>query len=399
MRARCGSWIASFALFTLVATPAGSDESGAFAPEAVFATLVTTPLSIEGLTGDAQGNLYVGARIGVAGQACPVWRISLDRPALVVVGTVPPANDTALCSPLGLAFDTTGELFVADSGSIYRLRPNADAPPVADLFATGLPGANGIAFDARSNLWVSDGGTGQGRVWRVAPQGDIREMFRVQPMANEVNLVDGVGGVGRDIRGLPAGTITVTPTSRTAANTLASQAIVANGLAFDRFGNLFVADTARGAIWRVQLDREGNLRSRTGCDTTFAANTLCLDNVLVAHPALEGADGIALDALGNLYVSSNERNAIALVTILGRVVEVFRNAPDPVTLLRNEGPLEFPTSPVVAGRRLCTTNLDAGRRDNAPARAGETGGPGLGPGQISCTGGPPRLPGLPLPVR
>jgi len=301
--------------------------------------------------------------------------------------------------PLGLAFDTTGELFVADSGSIYRLRPNADAPPVADLFATGLPGANGIAFDARSNLWVSDGGTGQGRVWRVAPQGDIREMFRVQPMANEVNLVDGVGGVGRDIRGLPAGTITVTPTSRTAANTLASQAIVANGLAFDRFGNLFVADTARGAIWRVQLDREGNLRSRTGCDTTFAANTLCLDNVLVAHPALEGADGIALDALGNLYVSSNERNAIALVTILGRVVEVFRNAPDPVTLLRNEGPLEFPTSPVVAGRRLCTTNLDAGRRDNAPASAGETGGPGLDRGKISCTGATLRIPGLALPVR
>ena len=46
------------------------------------------------------------------------------------------------------------------------------------------------------------------------------EVFRIQPMANEVNLdLSGVGGVGRDVRMLPQGTITVTPTSRLAANT------------------------------------------------------------------------------------------------------------------------------------------------------------------------------------
>ena len=68
-------------------------------------------------------------------------------------------------------------------------------------------------------------------------------------MANEVNLVNGVGGVGRDVRALPLGTITVTPTSRNAALNnvgcptppgppcvLGSQPLVANGLAFDRRG-------------------------------------------------------------------------------------------------------------------------------------------------------------------
>ena len=80
-----------------------------------------------------------------------------------------------------------------------------------------------------------------------------------------------LGGVGRDNRGLPPGTITITPTGRQASNTLGSQHLVANGLAFDRDGDLFVADTARGAIWHVAIDHKGRVKSPTGCDTTFTA--------------------------------------------------------------------------------------------------------------------------------
>src|SRR4051812_32134648 len=139
-------------------------------------------------------------------------------------------------------------------------------------------------------------------------------MFRIPPMSNEVNLVAGVGGVGRDVRSLPPGTITVTPTSRNAANTAGSQPLVVNGVAFNQAGDLYVADTARGALWKVQFDERGNVLNRMGCDTTFTANTLCLDSVFVSHPYLEGADGIALDRAGNVWVDANERNAIAVVT-------------------------------------------------------------------------------------
>ena len=57
-------------------------------------------------------------------------------------------------------------------------------------------------------------------------------LFRVPPMANSV-------GVGRQNQALqpPAPP--------------ATQGIVANGLAFGRHGELYVADTARGALWRV----------------------------------------------------------------------------------------------------------------------------------------------------
>jgi sugar lactone lactonase YvrE len=282
---------------------------------------------------------------------CPVWQINLGSPSLVVVGFIPNP-----CSPSGLVFNGSGQLFTVDGDRIYSLTPSAASPPTAAVFASGVPGANGIAFDRSGNAWTGDGTTGQGRVWRINRQGsEVTEVFRVPPIAIETIVA---GGVGRDVRTLPPGTVTVTPTSRNAADTAGSQPLVANGLAFDRRGDLFIADTARGAIWRAEIDNRGNLRSQTGCDDAYARNTLCFEN--------------------------NERNAIVVVTPGGRAIEVFRNSRDRTTGLRNEGPLETPTSPVVVGKTICTANSDGNRRDNFPNTAGEITPAGPARGKISC---------------
>ena len=112
------------------------------------------------------------------------------------------------------------------------------------------------------------------------------------------------------------------------------------------------------------------MRSEVGCDSTFTSNTLCLSNVFVQHPALEGADGIALDQRGNIVTAANERNAVVVATQRSGVVELFRN-PVSSAGLRNEGPLEFPTSPVIVGKKLCLANSDGRRRDNSPTTGGE----------------------------
>jgi len=390
----------SLLVSTVIAIPAAADGGGSLPKAPTFSTLVTTPLAIEGLTNDNDGNLYVPSRTAGAGISCPVWRVNIQNPSLDVVGLSPAPSATTQCAPLGLALDRWGRLYVTDGDKVYRFLPNANVPPVAEQFATGLPGANGVAFDRHSNLWVSDGTTGQGRVWKIDLSGQVTEMFRIQPIANEVNLdAAGVGGVGRDVRTLPPGTITVTPTTRNAANTAGSQPLVANGLAFDDDGDLIVADTARGALWKVNIGFHGNIRSRMGCDTTFTENTLCLENILVAHPLLEGADGIVLDRAGNIWVDANERNALVVVDRNGKNVrEVFRNASDSASKLRNTGPFEFNTSPVIVDRKFCTANLDAGRRDNAPNSAGEIKTPNQPLGKITCMD--QRLPvrGVRLPV-
>jgi len=84
---------------------------------------------------------------------------------------------------------------------------------------------------------------------------------------------------------------------------------VANGLAFDTEGDLFIIDTARGGVMEGRVQPAGRLISPTGCNSTFTANTLCLSNVAVAHPILEGGDGImtARGTSGSTQTSAKAR--------------------------------------------------------------------------------------------
>src|SRR5205823_8137732 len=130
--------------------------------------------------------------------------------------------------------------------------------------------------------------------------GAATELFRIPPPANSV-------GVGR---------VNSTLQPPLAAN---PQNIVANGLAFTKDRSLLIADTARGALWQVDLAKDGSVETPTGCDPTYTTNTLCIDALVVENPLLEGADGIALDKSGKVWVDANERNAIVVVDEHGRV--------------------------------------------------------------------------------
>src|SRR5262245_18406701 len=306
---------AAAVLLCAFATAAFADDEARFPRNATFTTLITTPLAIEGLTVDRDGNLYTTGR-APTGTPCRVWRISLESPALVVVGTIP---NPAACNPSGITVDELGNLYIADAsgaGQVWPLTPNVSTPPLATAFATGVPGTNGVAFDRDGNLWTGDGTTGQGRVWKIALTGGACEpaftgcveAFRIQPMRNGADLGGDIAGrgVGRENRTVPVEN---------------AQNLVANGLAFDEDGDLFIADTARGALWKAGFNRRGELKNKVNCDTTFTANTLCLDSVFVAHPFLEGTDGIALDRAGNIWNSANERNAIVVVGRRGEVSE------------------------------------------------------------------------------
>jgi sugar lactone lactonase YvrE len=369
-----------------------------------FSTHIFTSASIEGLTGDKSGKLYTTGR-PTGGVACPVWKLDPATPLSppVQIGSIP-----AGCNASGIALDKNENIYIADSalgGVIWRLTAS-DMNPTTP-FVTGVPGTNGLAFDKGGFLWTGDGTSGRGRVWKIGTSGGkcedpatpyqgCQEVFRIQPMRNGTAL----GGLVSVIATATQPTQGVGRQARTFPHTVDNgnpQDLVANGVAFDLLGNLFVADTARGAIWKVEFNNNGSLRSKTGCDDTFTQNTLCLENIFIAHPLLDGVDGIALDIFGNIWGSINERNAIVVVTSLLRgVIEVFRNPLDQATLLLNGGPLEFPTSPFLLGRKFCTANSDGNRRDNFPNSGGDI--PTVGAGKVSCMDQQLIIPGLPLPV-
>jgi len=388
-----------------------------FPQNATFTTIALLPQPIEGLTGDGVNNLYTG---GTGNAPCPIWQINLHTFVVTVVGRITPPGGGS-CAFSGIAFDAAGNLYQADgtAGRIYKLTPNASNPGTASVYASGVPGTNGLAFDRDGNLWTGDGITGLGRVWKITgavancsgpnPIVKCEEVFRIQPMRNGTAL-------GGDISTIPTAnqpTQGVGRSANTFPHTAAGgnpQDLVANGIAFNHQGDMFVIDTARGALWKVQFDRQGNLKSPVECDTTFTSNTLCLSNVFVAHPILEGGDGIALDVAGNVWVDANERNAVAVVTKDGRVAEIFRNPVNASGLRNSADPsvgndriLEFPTSPFLTGKIFCTANSDGNRRDNFPRSDGEIDGGGTTPGKnlgkISCMDQDLNIPGLPLPVR
>jgi sugar lactone lactonase YvrE len=369
---------AAAAAFAVQAATSGRGEHGAglrferAGENATWTTVFKGPLVLEGLTADAAGNLYTTLR-SKAPDACRVIRVSAastDPAASETVGLVPQP-----CSPSGLAFGPDGLLYITGSGAardqIVRVAPSAAAPPTATVFATDVPQANGIAFDRDGNLWATDGSAGIGNVFEVPSTGGAGAVaFRVPSLRNDVTgTAKGVGRIAS----------TVNPfTSEGAAPN--PQTIVTNGIAFTKRGDVLVADTARGAVWQVELDSHGNVTSREGCDETYSANTLCLDDLLVQHPYLDGLDGIVLDRAGDVWGAANERNAIAVVARDGSVQEFFRDPPTGPNQLRNAGPLETPTSPVLVGHTLCVAQSDGNRRDNGPNSAGEVSGGG----KISC---------------
>ena len=113
---------------SLAATTASAQSHSDAAPRVTVTTLITTPLVIEGMTSDAQDNLYSPGRNAGNGVPCPVYRVPIANPSVTIVGLVPAPSATTQCSPSGLAFGPDGMLYVTQAnGSIYRFTPSASS--------------------------------------------------------------------------------------------------------------------------------------------------------------------------------------------------------------------------------------------------------------------------------
>jgi len=278
---------------------------------------------VESITADKDGRLYLPDR--VTGN---IFRVDPKTPKPVVVARLDPRDikgKKLAADGAGIAFNAQGDLFVASGvfNEVLRIRAadiNPQKPGSAATFATGTGGANGIAFDKQGNLFVSGGRSGI--VYKVGPGGGAAEVaVKIEPHT----------------RKLPDGK--------------SEQTIVANGLAIDPKGALYVADSARGAVWKIEM--------AAGAKPVLLAQS----------PLLEGADGLAFDGDGRLWVTPNERNALVTVTADGEVREVAKNG--------STGPLEFPSAIVFVGNTGYISNYDTPRRDNLDAN-GKTAHGGIG---------------------
>lgn len=143
--------------------------------------------------------------------------------------------------------------------------------------------------------------------------------------------------------------------ARTLPDGKTRQAIVANGMAIDSSGVVHIADTARGAIWRMAVNGNGQAQKPVPW---------------VQNPALEGADGVTFDARGQLWVAVNELNSLVRISPQREVTEVTRNGA--------AGPLEFPAGLVFVGNMGYVANFDTPRPVNMDEGSTNTARAGIG---------------------
>jgi|GEM_PF-1688546 hypothetical protein len=186
----------------------------------------------------------------------------------------------------GLAFDTSGNLFVAgDEGSdIGKISPSGNRT----TFATGLipNDFEGLAFDPSGSLYATD----DGNILKFTANGSYTTLG-TSPLSYGLTFDKGgdlfvAGQNGSQI-------IEHSPTG--ASSIFASGGTAFNDLAFDSSGNLFVTDFS-GYVYKF---------TPAGVESVFASG-------------LSGPYGLAFDSSGNLFVSEYQGNDIIEFTPSGQ---------------------------------------------------------------------------------
>jgi sugar lactone lactonase YvrE len=317
---------------------------------------------VSGLAVDLTGNLLI-ADSG----ANRIRRVAADGSIATVAGTGDcgftgdggPAAVAQVCVPTGIATDSTGNLFIADTvnNRIRQVRPDGSITTAA---ATGT--ATSVAVDQAGNLYVNDAETDGWNIWQVvkkiSPSGTITivagfpcNQVNMQPLcsADQTNAtttffdgslglaVDNTGNLlvadGRIRRVSPNGAIVTLAGSCGGLPMFnppdcqrpfigdggpATSAILGapGGVAVDGAGNLFVADYVNDRIRKVSPD--GIISTIAGNGTYFAAG-----DGGPATSAQMSPGGLAVDGSGNIFLFDGSNRSIRKISVDGIIATVI----------------------------------------------------------------------------
>lgn len=252
-----------------------------------------------------------------------------------------PALSAQLYSPNAIAADPAGNLYIADS-LVNRIRKvsNGVITTVAGNGTAGYSGDDGpatsaelndpggVAADSAGNLYIADTlnnlirKVANGVITTVAGGGSGgdngpaigAELYRPQALA-----VDPAGNLyivefgGTRIRKVSNGVITTVAGNGTSGYSgdqgpaTSAQIAAPQGIAADAAGNLYIADTGNECIRKVS----------NGIITTVAGNgTIGFsgDNGPATGAQLNLPSGVALDDIGNVYIADFSNNRIRVLT-------------------------------------------------------------------------------------
>src|SRR6266850_7341169 len=192
------------------------------------------------------GSLFV-TRSGARGDQLPVTLFRVDANGEI--------NEFSgdITNPTGIAFDSTGQIFVSSrmDGSVYRITPFKEAVP----FARNLGVATGIAFDDSDTMYVGDR---TGTIYKVNGIGEESAWVQIEPSVSAYHLA-----FGSDDNLYVTGPTVASFDSVWRVNPHGDVSVFyrglgrPQGLAFDGFGNLCVVASLRGRRGVVRISPDG----------------------------------------------------------------------------------------------------------------------------------------------
>ena len=231
---------------------------------------------------DAKGNVYIAEAIRVR-KVSPNGIITTfaGRGRSGFSGDGGPATKAMLLSVSGLAVDTRGNVYIADSGN-FRIRKVSPGGTITTFAGTGnwgssgdggpatsaqLDNTTGVAADGQGNVYIAGGP----RVRKVSPGGKITTFVSWREVGEAGN-----GAFGQHFA--------------------SGQHFEAHGVTVDGFGNVYITDIGNGYLFKVTLNGTitkvaGGRRCCTGDDGDGGPAT-------DAH--LDTPFGLAVDAKGSV---------------------------------------------------------------------------------------------------
>src|ERR1051325_412915 len=152
---------------------------------------------------------------------------------------------------------------------------SADGPRAAASFADPF----GVAVDRRGNVLVSDGATN--RIRLITPQGEVKT----------------IAGAGEGYNDGPA---------------LEAQFNTPSAIALDAAGNLIIADTSNNRIRKLSADYQT-------VTTIAGSGALGFKDGAAAEAQFDGPIGVAVDRQGNVFVADTYNDRIRKIAADGNV--------------------------------------------------------------------------------
>jgi len=273
---------------------------------------------------DAAGNLYIAeygnSRIRMINTNEIISTVAGDG-AFGFSGDGGQATNAECNSPEGVAFDTHGNLYIADfyNNCIRMVNTAGIISTVAGTGTAGYSGDGGqatgatlyrpaeIAFDTNGNMYIAD---------------EYNNRIRKVNTAGIISTIVGTGIGGYNGDGIQATT---------------AELYYPSGLCLDAAGNLYIADSENNRIRMVTI--AGIISTIVGNGTAGYSG----DGGNATAAELYDPCRVTLDATGNIYICDEKNNLIRKVNNIGQAGipqfgiqnSEFRIYPNPTTTILN----------------------------------------------------------------